>query len=129
MDQIHGLGAGVSMATSGAHAVAGGNWRIFKGMLDESEARVYLNTAVSCFDRGFESELMTRSRILRLSQVKMGPSSRSSPIRKYIPMGQNMMLCSSLLHGTSPPSPSLSRHISMSKSRKLLSYAVILVAS
>jgi prenylcysteine oxidase/farnesylcysteine lyase len=47
MDQIHGLGAGVSMATSGAHAVRGGNWRIFKEMLDESMAQVYLNTTVS----------------------------------------------------------------------------------
>jgi prenylcysteine oxidase/farnesylcysteine lyase len=47
MDEIHGLGAGVSMATSGAHAIAGGNWRIFKEMMDESKAGVYLNTTVS----------------------------------------------------------------------------------
>jgi len=48
MDQIHGLGAGVSMAASGAHSIQGGNWRIFKEMLDESKAGVYLNTTVSC---------------------------------------------------------------------------------
>jgi hypothetical protein len=34
------------MATGGAHAVKGGNWRIFKEMLDESKAGVYLNTTV-----------------------------------------------------------------------------------
>ena len=47
MDQIHSLGAGVSMAASGAHSIQGGNWRIFKKMLDESKAGVYLNTTVS----------------------------------------------------------------------------------
>jgi len=47
MNQIHGLGAGVSMAASGAHSIQGGNWRIFKEMLDESKAGVYLNTTVS----------------------------------------------------------------------------------
>jgi hypothetical protein len=47
MDQIHGLGAGVSMATSGAHAIEGGNWRIFNAMLELSKAGVYLNTTVS----------------------------------------------------------------------------------
>lgn len=46
MDQIHGLGAGVSMATAGAHAVEGGNWRIFNAMLEDSKAGVYLNTTV-----------------------------------------------------------------------------------
>jgi prenylcysteine oxidase/farnesylcysteine lyase len=52
MDQIHGLGAGVSMATSGAHSIKGGNWRIFKEMLDESKAGVYLNTTVSYISPG-----------------------------------------------------------------------------
>jgi len=47
MDQIHGLGAGVSMAASEAHSIQGGNWRIFKEMLDESKAGVYLNTTAS----------------------------------------------------------------------------------
>jgi prenylcysteine oxidase/farnesylcysteine lyase len=58
MDQIHGLGAGVSMATSGAHAIRGGNWRIFKEMLDESKAGVYLNTTVS-YEFRTELELMS----------------------------------------------------------------------
>ncbi|WVW81705.1 hypothetical protein I302_103700 [Kwoniella bestiolae CBS 10118] len=47
MDHIHALGAGVSMATGGASQVEGGNWRIFRGMLDDSKATVHLGTEVS----------------------------------------------------------------------------------
>jgi prenylcysteine oxidase/farnesylcysteine lyase len=60
MDQIHGLGAGVSMAASGAHSIQGGNWRIFKEMLDESKAGVYLNTTVSSSLPFLVPELMSR---------------------------------------------------------------------
>jgi prenylcysteine oxidase/farnesylcysteine lyase len=60
MDQIHGLGAGVSMAASGAHFIKGGNWRIFKEMLDESKAGVYLNTTVSSSLPFLVHELMSR---------------------------------------------------------------------
>ena len=47
MNEIHALGAGVSMATAGAKSVKGGNWRIFEGMLGESKAVVNLQTLVS----------------------------------------------------------------------------------
>nr|XP_019048632.1 hypothetical protein I302_02404 [Kwoniella bestiolae CBS 10118]OCF27562.1 hypothetical protein I302_02404 [Kwoniella bestiolae CBS 10118] len=47
MPQIHALGAGVSLAASGASSIQGGNWQIFKGMLDESKATVKLNTQAS----------------------------------------------------------------------------------
>ncbi|WVQ64724.1 uncharacterized protein L199_002891 [Kwoniella botswanensis] len=47
MDHIHALGAGVSMATGGASQVEGGNWQIFRGMLDDSKAKVHLGTEVS----------------------------------------------------------------------------------
>jgi prenylcysteine oxidase/farnesylcysteine lyase len=60
MDQIHGLGAGVSMATAGAHAVEGGNWRIFNAMLEDSKAGVYLNTTVSALFFGTYDSLMSR---------------------------------------------------------------------
>jgi len=47
MNEIHALGAGVSMCTGGASAVEGGNWQIFKAMLDDSSADVRLGTEVS----------------------------------------------------------------------------------
>ena len=47
MDQIHALGAGVSMATSGASAIMGGNWRIFFSMAAFSMATVWQGTTVS----------------------------------------------------------------------------------
>ncbi|WVQ80435.1 hypothetical protein IAT38_002540 [Cryptococcus sp. DSM 104549] len=46
INQIHGLGAGVSMATGGASQVEGGNWRIFQAMLDDSKAQLHLHTEV-----------------------------------------------------------------------------------
>lgn len=47
MNQIHALGAAVSLATRGAQAVEGGNFRIFEGMMDESKATLRLGTEVS----------------------------------------------------------------------------------
>ncbi|KXT00789.1 hypothetical protein AC578_2965 [Pseudocercospora eumusae] len=43
---IHGLEAMVCMATEGAVAVEGGNWRIFEKMLQASGAAVHLETGV-----------------------------------------------------------------------------------
>ncbi|KAL7418891.1 hypothetical protein Q5752_006575 [Cryptotrichosporon argae] len=47
MDGIHALGAAVSMAASGASAIAGGNWQVFANMLAYSEAAVHLETTVT----------------------------------------------------------------------------------
>lgn len=47
MNLIHALGASVSMATSGAQSVEGGNWRIFEGMLDECKASLHKGVEVS----------------------------------------------------------------------------------
>lgn len=77
MDQIHGLGAGVSMATSGAHAVQGGNWRIFKEMLDESNAGVYLNTTVSLIAHARGQADRDRSSISSLPILMARPDLRS----------------------------------------------------
>lgn len=41
-DKIHALGAGVSLAASGATGVIGGNYRIFQGLLAKSDALVHL---------------------------------------------------------------------------------------
>jgi len=47
LPSIHGLEAMVCMATDGAMAVEGGNWRIFEEMLKAADADVRLNTAVT----------------------------------------------------------------------------------
>lgn len=44
---IHGLETMVCMATNGAMAVKGGNWRIFSAMIEASKANLHLNTTVS----------------------------------------------------------------------------------
>lgn len=43
---IHGLETMVCMATDGAQAVEGGNWQIFRGMIDMSKADLRLQTSV-----------------------------------------------------------------------------------
>jgi hypothetical protein len=47
MDQIHALGAAVSLAAAGARAIKGGNWNLFAGMLKDARADVQLATEVS----------------------------------------------------------------------------------
>ena len=48
---VHGLEGMVSIATEGASAVEGGNWRIFEGMVNSSGADVKLETAVKSVQR------------------------------------------------------------------------------
>jgi prenylcysteine oxidase/farnesylcysteine lyase len=48
---IHGLEAMVCMATEGAMAVEGGNWRIFDNMLASSEAKLQLSSTVRSIRR------------------------------------------------------------------------------
>ena len=59
----------VCMSTNGAVAIDGGNWQIFKGMLDVSGARLVLNTTVtkvlrqddSTYALSFKSQTATRA--------------------------------------------------------------------
>lgn len=51
LKHIHGLEAMVCMATDGAMAVKGGNWRIFEGMLRASRAKLMLGTEVQDITR------------------------------------------------------------------------------
>lgn len=47
MTAIHGLGASVSMATSGARSIEGGNWQVFDAMLTNATAIRHMVTTVS----------------------------------------------------------------------------------
>jgi hypothetical protein len=46
LDEIHALEGVCSLAATGATAVKGGNWQIFQRFLQESRAKVHLNTTV-----------------------------------------------------------------------------------
>ena len=54
---IHGLEAMVCMATDGAMAIQGGNWRLFDAMLKASRADVRLNHTVASVERNEDSTL------------------------------------------------------------------------
>ena len=51
LGQLHGLETMVCMATDGAMAIEGGNWRIFQGMITAAGATVALNTSVKEIQR------------------------------------------------------------------------------
>jgi prenylcysteine oxidase/farnesylcysteine lyase len=46
VDKIHALGGAISMAANGASGVAAGNFLIFEQFLENSTAKVFLNTNV-----------------------------------------------------------------------------------
>ncbi|KAH7340917.1 Prenylcysteine lyase-domain-containing protein [Rhizoctonia solani] len=56
VDDIHALEGMVSMAASGAHSVAGGNWRMFERWAKESGANVHLGTTVKRLHRGVDGK-------------------------------------------------------------------------
>ncbi|PMD67362.1 Prenylcysteine oxidase [Hyaloscypha bicolor E] len=51
LNLIHGLGSMVCMAVEGAMQIQGGNWQIFAGMLNASNASTLLNTAVTSISK------------------------------------------------------------------------------
>lgn len=55
IDKMHALGGTVSMATSGAASVEGGNYRIFENFVNKSGAKLFLNTSVSLRDYSFST--------------------------------------------------------------------------
>ncbi len=63
---IHGLETMVCMATDGARAVDGGNWRIFDGMVKKSRASIRLNTSVEEITRleegGYQLSILKNER-------------------------------------------------------------------
>lgn len=51
IDKIHALEGFVSMAAEGAVSTVGGNFQIFAGFLDHSNAKVHLNTTVTALQK------------------------------------------------------------------------------
>ena len=56
---IHGVETMVCMSTDGAMSVQGGNWRIFHGMVNSSDADLKLQTAVTALSRDDDSQEWT----------------------------------------------------------------------
>ncbi|KAG2129757.1 FAD/NAD(P)-binding domain-containing protein [Suillus clintonianus] len=59
VDKIHALGGAISMAASGASGVAAGNFLLFEKFLENSTAKVFLNTNVKEIRRKSGSSLWT----------------------------------------------------------------------
>ncbi|KAG2070713.1 FAD/NAD(P)-binding domain-containing protein [Suillus decipiens] len=59
VDKIHALGGAVSMAANGASGVAAGNFLIFEQFLENSTAKVFLNTNVKEIKRKSGTSLWT----------------------------------------------------------------------
>ncbi|MCJ1312170.1 hypothetical protein MMC25_005844 [Agyrium rufum] len=70
LDQIHALEAMVCMATDGAIAIKGGNWRIFEGMLSSSGANVILNVSASTIDRKNNGKFKIISHRMAVEEVE-----------------------------------------------------------
>jgi prenylcysteine oxidase/farnesylcysteine lyase len=68
---IHGLEAMVCMATEGAMAVEGGNWRIFDNMIASSKAELHLSSGVRSIER-----LSNGTYSVATQSSKTGPESK-----------------------------------------------------
>ncbi|KAL3462999.1 hypothetical protein BJX64DRAFT_258006 [Aspergillus heterothallicus] len=66
---IHGLETMVCMATDGAVAIEGGNWRIFDGMLKSAQADVRLNHTVSTITRNADNTVTLDFSDQRLKRI------------------------------------------------------------
>lgn len=87
MDEIHALGAAVSLATGGASAIAGGNFRLFEAMLKNSGAEVRLETAVDSIEphnSGFRVTSNNSRTTDDYDEVYFAAPWHSSPVAKNI---------------------------------------------
>ncbi|SGZ58766.1 CIC11C00000002090 [Sungouiella intermedia] len=79
IDQIHAVGALVSLATDNPLQIEGGNWQIFTGMANSSKALVNLNTEVSTIEKlpngkwsvGYNGTLDTFDTVIIASPLKL----------------------------------------------------------
>ncbi|KAI0271577.1 FAD/NAD-P-binding domain-containing protein [Gloeopeniophorella convolvens] len=62
VDSLHALEAMCSLAADGANSVKGGNWLIFEKFVEESKARVFLNTDVTSISRRSDAWSVTTSK-------------------------------------------------------------------
>ncbi|KAL1412043.1 hypothetical protein Q8F55_003040 [Vanrija albida] len=85
LDVIHALGASVSLATDGAVAVEGGNWRIFDAFLKDAKADVRLDTVVTDIElEGDQFRVVTADTADVYDQVFFAAPWASSPISRKL---------------------------------------------
>ncbi|GMK54379.1 hypothetical protein CspeluHIS016_0109650 [Cutaneotrichosporon spelunceum] len=87
MTEIHALGAAVSLASGGASAIAGGNFRLFEAMLKHSRADVRLQTAVDTIEPhpgGFRVTSNGSHTVEDYNEVFFAAPWHSSPVSKNI---------------------------------------------
>lgn len=124
---IHGLETMVCMATDGAVAVQGGNWRIFESMLGASRAEMKLNTTVTGINRN-DNETYTISYLadddteqnvfdhvvlaspLQFSDIEISPSLKHTPdtvpyVQLHVTLFASPYRLSPRFFGLSPESP------------------------
>ncbi|MCJ1442486.1 MAG: hypothetical protein MMC23_002981 [Stictis urceolatum] len=64
LQQIHGLETMVSIAADGAMSIAGGNWKIFAGMIKASGAHLELSTAVTSISKQPNGRFLVTSKLI-----------------------------------------------------------------
>lgn len=70
----------VVMSINGATAIAGGNWKIFQGMMDRSRAALHLNTTVSSIQRKGDDNGINRYIITTADSHSPGGETQTQPI-------------------------------------------------
>lgn len=85
MDEIHGLGAAVSLSALQAFAVDGGNSLIFEHMIEDSKASIKLETAVSNIEqKGSTFAVTAGASTEEFDQVFFAAPWHASPVAKSI---------------------------------------------
>ena len=131
LDQIHGLETMICMAIDGPMAVQGGNWQIFDGMIEASQANLRLNTSVTEISRQPDN-----SYIVKASLASVDDSEGSS---NYLDSFDNVILAGPLqfanisFNPVDPnlpaPIPYVNLHVTLFTSPHVLSRAAFNVPS
>ena len=83
LNEIHGLGTMVCLATDGAVNVKGGNWQIFSGMVKSSGAELRLNTSVRAIRSLDENKTGARFGIVSAKPSSELGSQTSGDVEKF----------------------------------------------
>ncbi|KZT56023.1 FAD/NAD(P)-binding domain-containing protein [Calocera cornea HHB12733] len=110
IDEIHALGALVSMAANGANSVQGGNWQVFDHMLKDSGAKVRLNTTVAEVNpKGDSWQVLTSSgtkasydHVVLAAPLHLSPYTLPSNLSSSVPQAPYVHLHVTLLVTSTP---------------------------
>ncbi|KAG2753348.1 FAD/NAD(P)-binding domain-containing protein [Suillus brevipes Sb2] len=109
VDKIHALGGAISMAANGASGVAAGNFLIFEQFLENSTAKVFLNTNVKEIKRKSGSSLWT--------VYTSAGSQTYQGVILAAPFHQTNIILPSDLAELIPPQPYVDLHVTLLTTR------------